>query len=497
MAAKFEIEETTIGAILDAYQVGALTAEGLVSAYIGRIEKIDKSGPALNAIISVNPHALDAAKALDAEFAKTKKLSGPLHGVPIAVKDQVETKDVMTTFGSAAQKGYVPADDATVIKKLKAAGAIILAKTAMPDYATSWFAFCSAIGESKNPYLLARDPGGSSGGTAAAISANLATVGVGEDTGGSIRLPSSFCNLVGVRVTPGLISRNGMSPLVVFQDTSGPMARTVRDAAILLDSMVGYDPTDEYTVAAIVAAHKGSYAAAIDTNSLQGATLGIVRNVFGSDANPESAAVNRVVAQALAKVTAAGAELIDVEIPNVIDHIIKTSLYLTHSRHDINKFLAARPTLPTKSLEAVRASGKFDLTLDLLIDIFNGPQRPEDDPDYFRKLAARDRFQRLVVGIMGQHKLDALIFPCVQVLPPTKAEVRAGKHKCLEFPTNTLIASQTWMPSICMPAGFSEDGVPVGVEIVVPPYHEPELFRLGSGFEAVTKSRKAPTFKAA
>jgi amidase len=366
----------------------------------------------------------------------------------------------------------------------------------MPDFATSWFAFCSAIGETKNPYVLTRDPGGPSGGTAAAVAANLATVGIGEDTGGSIRLPSSFSNLVGVRVTPGLISRNGMSPLVVFQDTAGPMARTVKDAAILLDSLIGYDPTDEYTVAAIVADHKGSYVDALDTKSMEGATLGVVRNVFGDKSNPEASAVTGVVEKALAAIKAAGAKLVDIEIPNVMDHIIETSLYLTRSRHDINKFLAARPSLPAGSLEAVKASGKFDPTLDLLIDIFEGPTKPEDDPDYFRKLAARDVFQRLVLGIIGKHRLDAIIFPCVQVLPPTKEDVRAGKHKCLEFPTNTLIASQTWMPSICLPAGFSEEGIPVGVEIVVAPYHEPDLFRLGAGFEAVTKNRKPLTFKA-
>jgi amidase len=495
MTSKFQIEEATIGDIHAAYKSKALTVESLIAGYLDRIEKIDKSGPTINSIISVNPKALDAAKELDAEYAKSAKFRGPLHGIAIVVKDQVETKDVMTTFGSAAQDGYIPKNDATAIKKLKAAGAVILAKTAMPDYATSWFAFCSKIGETKNPYFLSRDPGGSSGGTAAAVSANLGTVGVGEDTGGSIRLPSSFTNLVGVRVTPGLISRNGMSPLVVFQDTAGPMARTVRDAAILLDSMVGYDPTDEYTVAAIVAGHKGSYVDALDTNSLDGAMLGVVRNVFGNNANPEAAAVNRVIEKALATVKSAGAKLVDIEIPNVMDHIVETSLYLTHSRHDINKFLASRPDLPTGSLEAVKASGKFDPTLDLLIDIFEGPKKPEDDPDYFRKLAARDRFQRLVLGIVGKNQLDAIIFPCVQVLPPTKSDVRAGKHKCLEFPTNTLIASQTWMPSICMPAGFSEEGIPVGMEIVVPPYHEPDLFRLGSGFEAVTKNRKAPTFK--
>jgi amidase len=491
----FVIEESTIGDVHSAYASGELTAKALVAAYLDRIEKIDKSGPTLNSIISVNPKALAAAEALDAEFATTKKITGPLHGIPIVVKDQVETKDVMTTFGSIALDGYMPRDDATVIRKLKAAGAIILAKTAMPDFATSWFAFCSKCGETKNPYLLARDPGGSSGGTAAAVSANLAVVGIGEDTGGSIRLPCSFTNLVGVRVTPGLISRNGMSPLVIFQDTAGPMTRTVKDAAILLDSLVGYDPTDEFTSVAIIAKHKGSYVDALDTNSLKGAKLGVVRNAFGSNSDPNCAAVNRVVEKALAAARSAGATLVDVEIPDLADHIHGTALYRTSSRYDIDKFLASRPNMPMGTLAAIKAAGKFEPTCDLLIDIFDGPEKPEDDPNYYRKLAARDQFQRLVVGILAKNQLDAIVYPAVQVLPPTKKAVREGKHKEQTFPTNTLIASQTWMPSICMPAGFSEEGLPVGLEFVVLPFHESDLFRLGSGFEAATKNRRMPTFK--
>jgi Asp-tRNA(Asn)/Glu-tRNA(Gln) amidotransferase A subunit family amidase len=490
----FEIVEATIDNIQDAFKAGTLSAKELTQAYINRIEAIDRSGPKLNSVISVNPKALSAAEELDKEYARTGKFRGPLHGIPIVVKDQVETKDVMTTFGSIAQDGYMPADDATTIKKLKAAGAIILAKTAMPDFATSWFGFCSKIGETKNPYVLDRDPGGSSGGTAAAIAASLAVVGIGEDTGGSIRLPASFTNLVGVRVTPGLISRNGTSPLVVFQDTTGPMARTVKDAALLLDSMVGYDPTDEYTVAALIADRKGSYADAMDTDSIKGARIGVVRNALGPGSNPDSAPVNKVVEQAIAKLKAAGATIVDIEIPDLMDHIIATSLYGAHSRHDINEFLASRPNMPTKSLEEVKAKKLFDPTLDLLIDIFEGPQNPEEDPQYFQKLAARDRFQRLVVGLIGKNNLNAITFPCVQVVPPTKKDVRDGKHKCLTYPTNTLIAAQTWLPSICMPAGFTDANIPVGMEIVVLPYHEPDLFRLGAGFENTIKARRAPQY---
>ena len=276
-----------------------LTAEALVNAYIDRIEKLDRNGPKLNSIITVNPRAVAEARALDREFAKTKKLKGPLHGIPVVVKDQVETKGVMTTFGSIAQDGYVPKRDATAITRLKEQGGIVLAKTNLPDFATSWFGFSSKGGETKNPYALDRDAGGSSSGTATAVAANLGTVGIGEDTGGSIRLPASFTNLVGVRVTPGLISRTGMSPLVVFQDTAGPMARTVKDAAILLDALVGFDPEDEYTTAYVIAGHKGSYTDYLDKNALKGARIGVVKNAFGSDDNPEAAEVNNVIRAAI------------------------------------------------------------------------------------------------------------------------------------------------------------------------------------------------------
>ncbi|MEN2750883.1 amidase family protein [Psychrobacter sp. FBL11] len=489
-----EIEELTIADMQTHLKNGSLTVRGLVEAYLDRIEAIDRSGPTLNSIITINPLALDEADRLDSHFAETGEFVGALHGVPVLVKDQIETKDMMTTFGSIAQDGYQPKDDATAVKKIKAAGAIILAKTVLPDFASSWFGFCSKQGETKNPYVLSHDPGGSSSGTAAGIAANLGLVGVGEDTGGSIRLPASFTNLVGVRVTPGLISRDGTSPLVVFQDTAGPMARTVTDAALLLDAMVGYDPKDEYTTAASIANHQGSYTDAMDINSLKNARLGVVRNAYGSNDNTESAEVNQIIDSALEQAKSAGAELIDVEIPDMMEHITETSLYGSHSRHDINEFLASRENMPIKSLEEIKEKGLFHPVLDLLIDIFEGPVNPEDEPDYFKKLAARDKFQRLVAGIVAKNNLDALVFPCIQILPPSKQDVRDGKHQVLTFPTNTLIASQTWMPSICLPAGFSKNGLPVGMELVVLPYHEPDLFRLGYAFEQANNVRRTPKY---
>ncbi|OUL72731.1 amidase [Paraburkholderia hospita] len=491
---EFILEEATIDSVHRALKGGVLTVERLVEMYLSRIEQIDRTGPKLNSVVSVNPHVLDEARALDREFARTGQFVGPLHGVPLLVKDQIETAGIQTTFGSVAQRGYVPRKDATAIAQLKRAGALVLAKTTMPDFATSWFGFSSMSGETLNPYDLARDSGGSSSGTAAGIAANLGLVGIGEDTGGSIRLPASFNNPVGVRVTPGLISRDGMSPLVVFQDTAGPMARTVTDAAMLLDCMVGYDPLDEYTVAHRIAGHSGSYAGHLDAAGLKSVRVGVLRQAFGSDSDPECAMVNDAIRGALEQLQAAGAVLVELNIPDLMEQIFETSLYLTHSRADLNAFLAARPELPYRSLDAIREAGQFHPVLDLLSSVFDGPERPEDDPDYFRKLAARERFQRVVVKIMADADVQALCYPAVQVPAPKKDDVRAGRTNTLTFPTNTLIASQTWMPSICLPAGFTGTGLPVGMELVVLPYHEPDLFRFGYAFEQVSRHRKAPVF---
>ena len=491
----FLIQEATVDSVHTAFRDGSLSAVELVEAYLQRIDALDRNGPKLNAIVSINPKVLEQARALDAALAETGELCGPRHGIPVLVKDQVETVGIETSFGSIAEQGYLPARDAPAIARIRQAGALILAKTSMPDFATSWFGFSSRSGETKNPYDTERDCGGSSSGTAAAVAANLGLVGIGEDTGGSIRLPASFNNLVGVRVTPGLISRTGMSPLVKFQDTAGPMTRTVRDAAILLDSLAGYDHEDEYTVAHAIADHQGSYTRHLDASGLQGVRIGILIQAFGTDADHECAEVNRVVRCAFDDLRRAGAQLEEVMVPDLQERIAETSLYLTHSRSDLNAFLGERETLPYRSLEAIRQAGKFHPVLDLLEAVFDGPATPEADPDYYRKLAARDKFQRMVLKVMADANLQALCYPAVQVPPPTKAAVRGGTTNTLTFPTNTLIASQTWMPSICLPAGFTKAGLPVDMELIVFPYHEPELFRFGYAFEQVSRARRPPDLK--
>jgi amidase len=488
----FAVEETTIDKIHAAFCENTLTCVELVQGYLDRIAAYDQNGPALNSYATLNPAALTEAAALDDAFKKSRKLSGPLHGIPIAVKDQAETKDIPTSFGSIAIKGYVPKEDSTLVAKLKEAGAVILGKTTLPDFATSWFGYSSATGETKNPYDLARDPGGSSAGTGSAVAANLAAVGIGEDTGGSIRVPASFDNLVGVRVTPGLISRKGLSPLVVFQDTAGPMGRTVKDTAIVLDAIVGYDPKDPYTAAFAIAGHKGSYTQNLNANGLKGARIGVLKEAFGSDSDPDCAEVNKVIRAAIKSIAAAGAEVVDVSLPNLMDFILETSLYITHSRHDINAFLGSNPDFAYSSLDAIYKDGKYHKNLDLIKDIMTGPVNPQDDPEYYRKLAARDAFQRAVVNVIAANRLDGICFPCCQVLPPMRQELNDGRWTVLTFPTNTLIAAQTWLPSICLQAGFSSAGIPVGLEMVVLPYHEPDLFRLAYAFEQSTLHRRPP-----
>jgi Asp-tRNA(Asn)/Glu-tRNA(Gln) amidotransferase A subunit family amidase len=490
--APFRLQEATIDDIHSAFRSGGITCRRLVELYLARIEAYDKSGPELNSILTLNPKALEEAEDLDRSFERNGEFVGPLHGVPVLVKDQAETAGIRTTFGSVAFEEHVPEEDATAVKRLKEAGAVILAKTNLPDFATSWFAYSSAGGVTKNPYALDRDPGGSSGGTGAAVAANLGAVGIGEDTGGSIRVPSSFDNLVGVRVTTGLISRKGLSPLVVFQDTAGPMTRTVKDAAILLDVMVGYDPADPFTAAATLARDAGNYADGLSEGSLRGVRIGVVREAFGPDDDPDSGQVNRVVEEALEAMRGAGAEIVDpVSVPNLQHFIGVTSLYLSQSRYDIDSFLAER--LGSHTVSALYDSKRFHPRLDLFTTIAEeAPEDPEEDPDYHRGLAAREEFRRTILNVMASQDLDALVYPNSQVLPPTREELDDWKWTVLTFPTNALIAAQADLPSISLPAGFAEGGVPVGFELVGKPYGEADLLKLAYAYEKEAGRRRPP-----
>jgi amidase len=493
-SANFSVEEATIEQLHEAMREGELTARRLVETYRQRIEDIDRSGPKLNSILAVNDEAEARAAELDEALSRTGELSGALHGIPVLVKDCVETSEVATTFGSEAIVDYRPATDAVVVSKLREAGAIVLAKTTLPDFATSWFSFSSLSGDTHNPYALDHEPGGSSAGTGAAVAANLGAVGIGTDCGGSIRVPSSFDNLVGVRSTPGVVPRTGSSYLVIFQDTIGPMTRSVADAATVFDAIVGYDSSDPYTAAYVIARAPRSYHESLDSDALAGASIGLVANALGSDDEEGSAAVNRVVASAIKSIRGGGASVVEVTIPDLAQHIEATSQYVARTKHDINEFLSARAELGGKTLNGIYEAKQYHPDLDLIDAVMEGPDQPEDDPDYFRRIEAREAFTRSVVNVMAANGLDALVYPSVQVPPPSLEGRRAWTT--LTFPTNTLIASQTWMPAMTVPAGFTDDGLPVGLEFVAKPYDEPTMFRLGYAFEQATGHRRVPELAA-
>jgi amidase len=488
----FRLHEATIEEIQFGLRLGTVSCRRLVDLYLARIEAYDKNGPKINSIVNVNPRAGEEADRLD-RMLREGKVMGPLHGVPVVVKDLAQTVDMPTTFGSVVFKSYRPRKDAAIVSRLRAAGAVILAKVSLPDWATAWFGISSVSGDTLNPYALDRDPGGSSGGTGAAVAANLAAVGIGSDTGGSIRVPSSFNNLVGVRVTTGLISRAGMSPLVHFQDTAGPMTRTVRDAAAMLDVLVGYDADDPFTVAALQARERGHYVSGLAPDAMSGARIGVMRERFGADSNPQCGAVNRTVNRAIEAMKAVGAEIVEgVTIPDLDDMVMTTALYIHQSKHDFNVFLAGIPDAPLRTVEEIHSKRQFHERLDLFDQIAQGPAHPEDLPDYYMRRKAREDLLRAVLNAMGKNRLDALLYPDVQVPPPLKSEVHSDRWTVMSFPTNTLIASQAGLPAISMPAGFTDDGLPVGVELVGKPYDEAALLRLAYSYERAFQPRRAP-----
>lgn len=400
----------SIADVQKAIDDGKTTAKAVVEQYSEVINDLD---PKLNALTVINEEARDEAQALD-DLEPAKR--GPLHGVPIIIKDQIETKGIPTAFGSKACKDYLPEKDATLVRKLKEAGAIVMGKSTMPDWAASWFSTSSLSGTTKNPYDLSRDPGGSSSGSGAAVAAGMAVAAIGGDTGGSIRLPSSFCGLVGVRVTPGRISRDGMSALVVTQDTPGPMTNSVEDAARILYVIVGFDEADNYTSVNVVAPASQSttpFQDAIRQPSLKAKRLGVLKEVFGTHKG-----ILTIFDTALAGLKRAGAELIDVEIPDLDHYKTFTSVYATRSKNDINAFLASRKGLSHLKIEDLQKDGVYHKALDLIDVLVKGPDDFTRDPHFAKRLTEQSEFQRIVASIFAKHKLDAIIYPTCQLLAP-------------------------------------------------------------------------------
>ncbi|MCZ8511778.1 amidase family protein [Paenibacillus filicis] len=478
----FELLEAGIPDLQEAMTSGKITSEQLVRQYLDRIAKYDHQGPSINSLITVNPKALEIAAQLDQE-RKEKGPRGPLHGIPIIVKDNFDTADMVTSAGCLCLKTSVPPEDAFQIKKLKDAGAIILAKANLHEFAFGITTQSSLGGQTLNPYALDRTPGGSSGGTGASIASNFAAAGMGTDTGGSIRIPSSFNSLVGIRPTIGLSSRSGIIPLALTQDVGGPIAKTVTDAAILLDATAGYDPDDVVT-AGSVGHIPVSYTQYLQEDGLKGARIGFVTQLL--EDKPEAASVNQVTYQALDEMRKLGAEVLPVTLPDY-DKIVKyPSLSSWEFKFQLNEYLAKLgPNAPMHSLGEIIDSGQFDQSQkQSMID--RNVRTSLDTAEYKDIVLFRTRTtQQSLLKLMADQRLDALVYPST-----SQPAALIGKGQTSG--NNNRLSAFTGFPAITVPAGFTPEGLPVGIEFLARAYDEPTLIKLGYSYEQGTHHRKAP-----
>jgi len=490
--APFNIEEASIASIHEAIQSKQTTCAAIVDQYLARIEAYDKKGPALNAVITINPKARAIAAKQDEEFAKTGKLKGPLQCIPVAVKDNYNTTDMPTTGGNLLFKNVTPTHESTVTQRLRDAGAIILMKTNMHEFALSGTTVSSLGGQTKNPYDLTRTPGGSSGGTGAAVAANFATVGLGTDTVNSIRSPASANSLVGFRSTKGLVSRANVIPVSSTQDVVGPITRSVADNAIMLGVIAGYDPADP--VSARGARHvPASYNSALDTKGLQGARIGVLKSFVGKE--PIHAEVTATFNKAVDTLKASGATVVDIDDPFFDAGVFNRD-------YDVQKWefkplfndylVSLGDRAPVKNLGELIASGKFDkTTLEKFLVASQAIEHPEQERDYLLRLAKLDNLRDRLLDHMAKNKLDAVVYPeqmrLVVPITETNQADRTG-----------ILAGLTGFPAITVPMSFSKPdqnapiGVPIGMDMIGRPFTEPLLFKLAYGFEQATHARKPP-----
>jgi len=478
-AAGFDVTEKSIEELQRAMQAGDITSRRLVDLYLARIEAYDKQGPALNAIVAVNPRAREAADALDAERAG-RGARGPLHGIPVLVKDNYETIEMPTSAGSIALASFHPARDAFLVQRLKAGGAVILGKTNMHELAAGIFTAGSRFGQTKNPYDLDRNPGGSSGGTGAAVAASFAAGGMGSDTCGSIRIPASHNNLVGLRGTQGLSSRTGIVPLSSTQDIGGPISRSIADLAIMLDATVGADPADPSTGAS-AGQIPASYRAGLRADALAGARLGVVRSLFG--AAPEDQEVATVVQQALDSVKKAGAEIIEVVIPGLDDLLRDSSMINADFKFDLADYLAKAGNPPVKSLGEILDRGLYHTALEGTFRMRNAVEQRESDASR-RTRIKRVALRQAIEAVISEHRLAALVYPTLRRKPARIGDGQGG--------STCQVSAHSGLPALGAPAGFTEDGLPVGIELLGAAFKEQDLLSLGYSMEQALKLRRPP-----
>jgi Asp-tRNA(Asn)/Glu-tRNA(Gln) amidotransferase A subunit family amidase len=479
------VSELTIADIHKAYQEGSYTSEQLVTAYRQRIEDIDST---INAITTLNPMAPAIAKALDEEYKKTGILR-PLHGIPIIVKDNINTAGLPTTAGALALQNYIPEDDAFIIKKLVDAGAIILAKSNMAEWAFSpMHTESSTAGTTKNPYNVAYVPAGSSGGTAASIAANFGTIGLGTDTGNSIRGPSSHTALVGFRTTLGLVSRSAIVPLYLRNDVVGPMGRTVEDATKVLEVMAGYDPKDpltKYSEGNI----PNNYRQFLVKEGLVGTRIGVLRELSDDDPHPE---VKALFEKALSDLNALGATIMDTVVVPDFDTLRENQWCATFTT-DVETFLAdyVKNDSLTTIQDIIKVGTKSGYTRERLKRNVANSGRWENQEipclDVYTD-AKRMAFRMAIEQLMDSLKLDAIVYPSWNH-PPARIDFFQEEYK---GDNSQIISPHTGQPAFTVPMGFTTGNLPVGLQFLGRMYDEPTLIRLTYAYEQGTKHRKKP-----
>jgi amidase len=477
-AAPVEVTEASIPELQRWMTEGKTTSKALVQAYLARIKAYDAKGPRLNAILAVNPNAVKEAEALDRERA-AKGARGPLHGIPIILKDNFDTADMPTTAGSIALVGFVPPRDAFQVRKLREAGAVILAKSNLHEFAMGWTTTSSLGGQTRNPYDSERTPGGSSGGTGAAVAASYAAAGMGTDTCGSIRLPASHNSLVGLRPTKGLSSIAGLVPFSSSWDTAGPLARSIGDLAIVLDATIGEDP-DDPTTKVDAGKPRPKFADALDASALKGARLGVLTALFGNA--PEDEEVERVDRAALDEMKAQGATLVEVAVPD-LEALLKDSPPFDYEfKADLAAYLEAR-NAPVRSISELLQKGLYGIPIELKLKR-RAVAKGRDSAEYQTLVQQNAQLQKAVLKVMNDQKLDALVYPTVLRKAPRIREAQEG--------VNCWLAGATGLPALSVPAGFTDDGLPVGVELLGRPFADARLVALGFAYEKAAPHRRAP-----
>ncbi|HEX9562666.1 MAG TPA: amidase family protein [Gemmatimonadaceae bacterium] len=462
------VVEATIPDLQRGMGEGRFTALDLTRAYLARIAAYDQAGPALNALIRLNPAAEREASARDAE-RRAGRVRGPLHGIPVILKDNFNTADLPTTGSTLALATHVPPEDAFLVKRLREAGAVIVGKSNLHELAAGITSVSSLGGQTRNPYDPRRCPGGSSGGTGAAIAASFAVVGWGSDTCGSIRIPAAFGSLFGLRPTSGLVSRNGVIPLSHTQDVIGPLARTVTDLAIALDITVGRDPADPATNV-LDGRQLPRFTDSLDRDALRGKRLGLLRNYL-TGADRDIADSIRATARAM---SSRGAELVDVTIPG-LDSLLAGSGVIPHEfKWDFMDYLSRSPGAPVTSLHDIIEQGLHHQALDATFRTRDAVQT-RDSEAYRRALAKQGALKARLVALFDSLKLDALVYPTMQRRPVFVGEAQSG--------TTCSLSAHSGLPALSLPAGFTNDGLPVGLELMGRPFDDARLVAMAYAFE--------------